>query len=84
MNIYYDGWLWGDYHDYLALPGGPIISELGAQALPSIGELRGLVGDQWSPDWEKLALHNFDYDASFHVARVRMGNSWQELVRNSQ
>jgi len=80
----YLGWYSGDYHGYLALPGGPIISELGAQALPSVDEVRDMAGDAWPPDWEKLAYHDFQYDQTFHVARVAMGNNWQEFVQNSQ
>ena len=80
----YLGWYSGDYHGYLALPGGPMISELGAQALPSVEEVREMVGDTWPPDWEKLAYHDFQYDQTFHVARIVMGDNWQEFVRNSQ
>jgi beta-mannosidase len=80
----YEGWYSGSYRHYLALPGGPIISELGAQALPSVEEVREMVGDAWPPDWEKLAYHDFQYDQTFHVARVAMGSNWAEFVENSQ
>ena len=80
----YSGWYGGDYHDYQRLPGGPIISELGAQALPSVDEMREMVGSEWPPDWEKLAYHDFQYDQTFHVAQVAMGRDWQEFVGNSQ
>ena len=80
----YEGWYGGDYHNYLSLPGGPIISELGAQAFPSLEETRAMVGDAWPPDWKKLAYHDFQYDQTFHVARIPMGNTWAEFVENSQ
>ncbi|MBZ5562155.1 MAG: beta-galactosidase [Acidobacteriia bacterium] len=80
----YEGWYGGDYHNYLALPGGPIISELGAQALSSLEEMRAMVGDAWPPDWQKMAYHDFQYDQTFHVARVPLGTGWPEFVRNSQ
>lgn len=80
----YEGWYGGDYHDYMKLPGGPIISELGAQALPSAAEMREMVGTGWPPDWEKLAYHDFQYDQTFHVARVPLGRDWEEWVDNSQ
>ncbi len=80
----YQGWYGGDYHNYLALPGGPIISELGAQALPSVEEMRAMVGDAWPPDWQKMAYHDYQYDQTFHVAQVSMGKNWPEFVQNSQ
>jgi beta-mannosidase len=80
----YAGWYDGDFHDYLKLPGGPIISELGAQALPSLEEMRETIGSAWPPDWKKLAYHDFQYDQTFHVARVPLGHGWEEFVANSQ
>jgi len=80
----YAGWYGGDFHDYQKLPGGPIISELGAQALPSVEEMRAMVGSEWPPDWAKLAYHDFQFDQTFHVAQVPMGRDWQEFVGNSQ
>lgn len=80
----YAGWYEGDFHDYLKLPGGPIISELGAQALPSVGEMRAMMGSEWPPDWKKLGYHDFQYDQTFHVARVPLGRDWEEFVGNSQ
>jgi beta-mannosidase len=81
---HYEGWYSGDYHNYLATPGGPIISELGAQALPSLEETRQMFGDAWPPDWQKMAYHDFQYEQTFHVAKVEMGSNWAEFVANSQ
>jgi beta-mannosidase len=80
----YAGWYRGDYHDYGALPGGPVISELGAQALASVEEMEKMVGDSWPPDWKKMAYHDFQYDQTFHVARISMGRDWTDFVGNSQ
>lgn len=80
----YAGWYDGDFHDYAKLPGGPIISELGAQALPSVEEMREIAGSEWPPDWNKLAYHDFQYDQTFHVARVPMGRDWEQFVASSQ
>jgi beta-mannosidase len=80
----YEGWYSGDFRNYLGLPGGPIISELGAQAFPSLEEVREMFGEAWPPDWEKLAYHNFQYEQTFHVAKVPLGSSWPEFVENSQ
>jgi beta-mannosidase len=80
----YEGWYGGNYHNYQTLPGGPIISELGAQALPSVEEMKAMVGAVWPPDWQRMAYHDFQYDQTFHVARVKMGTSWPEFVKNSQ
>jgi beta-mannosidase len=81
---FYEGWYGGDYHNYLKTPGGPIISELGAQALPSLQEAREMFGEAWPPDWEKLAYHDFQYEQTFHVGRVPLGANWSEFVENSQ
>jgi beta-mannosidase len=80
----YVGWYYGHYRDYSALPATPVNSEFGAQALPSLDEMRAMVGDTWPPDWEALAYHDFQYDQTFHVAGVEMGNNWEEFVHNSQ
>ena len=81
---HYEGWYAGDYHNYVATPGGPIISEIGAQALPSLEETRQMFGDAWPPDWQKMAYHDFQYEQTFHIARVEMGSNWAEFVANSQ
>lgn len=81
---HYQGWYSGDYHNYVSTPGGPIISEIGAQALPSLEETRAMFGDAWPPDWQKMAYHDFQYEQTFHIAKVSMGSNWGEFVANSQ
>lgn len=80
----YDGWYSGHYRDYTALPATPILTEFGAQALPNLEALKEMIGESWPPDWNKLAYHDFQYDQTFHVAKIPLGNSWKEFVENSQ
>ncbi len=80
----YPGWILWDYHDYLTLPGAPMVTEFGAQAFPSLEETHALFGDEWPPDWSKLAYHGFRYQDAFLVAKLPIGNSWTVLVENSQ
>ena len=80
----YEGWYDGDYHNYKTAPRGPIISELGAQALPSLEETREMFGDAWPPDWEKLAYHDFQFEQTFKMAKLPMPSNWNEFVSNSQ
>jgi beta-mannosidase len=80
----YVGWYRGHYRDYSALPATPILTEFGAQALPNVESLQQFAGDQWPPDWTRLAYHDFQYDQTFNVAGVDPGESWEAFVRNSQ
>jgi len=81
----YPGWYWGEPRDYIELPGAPILTEFGAQALPSAVEVRQMRGgEQWPPDWRGLAYHDFQYDQTFHVAGIELGASLEEFVANSQ
>jgi len=80
----YLGWYGGDYHAYVATVSGPIVSELGAQALPSVEEMKDMAGSNWPPDWNKMAYHDFQYEQTLHIANVRMGANWEEFVENSQ
>ncbi len=81
----YPGWYWGHYRDFLALPGAPLPSEFGAQALPRAGLLRRVLGEAaWPPRWEVWAYHNFQPHETFRVAGVEVGDSLEEFVENSQ
>ncbi len=80
----YPGWYYGDLRDYALLGGTPILTEFGAQALPKVADAQHMGGEQWPPDWGKLAFHDFQYDQTFLVAGVERGNSWEEFVANSQ
>jgi beta-mannosidase len=80
----YVGWYRGHTRDYVSLPATPVLTEFGAQALPSLASVREMFGDDWPPDWDALAYHDFQYDQTFHVAGIAMGDNWDEFVRNSQ
>jgi beta-mannosidase len=80
----YGGWYSGHYRDYSALPGTPILTEFGAQALPDAQYVKEMVGGNWPPDWKKMAYHDFQFDQTFNVANVSLGNNWEEFVENSQ
>lgn len=80
----YEGWYEGDYHNYADTPGGPIISEMGAQALPSLAEVHEMFGTSWPPDWKKLAYHDFQYEQTFKTVKLPMPTNWDYFVENSQ
>ncbi len=81
----YPGWYFGSPEEFKALPGGRMITEFGAQALPSLPESIALNGgDFWPPDWDRLAFHDFQYDQTFFVAKVDRGDNWETFVNNSQ
>ena len=80
----YGGWYGGHIRDYSALPGTPILTEFGAQALPDVESVKQMVGESWPPDWKKMAYHDFQYDQTFHVAGVPLGDNWEAFVENSQ
>lgn len=81
----YPGWYWGHLRDFLAIPGAPLPSEFGAQALPRAELLRQMLGEAaWPPRWEDWAYHNFQPDQTFNVAGVAIGDSLERFVQNSQ
>jgi beta-mannosidase len=80
----YRGWYGGHYRDYTSLPGAPLLTEMGLQALPDVDLLHDMFGDTWPPDWDAMAYHDFQYDQTFHVAGIEMGRNWEEFSANSQ
>ena len=82
----YDGWYWGKKDYYAAAPMGPLVTEFGAQALPSLSSLKEIVGDKnlFPPDWKVWEYHNFQIDQTFNIAKVKMGNSIESFIENSQ
>lgn len=81
----YPGWYYGHLRDFLALPGAPLPSEFGAQALPRAELLKKIFGEKaWPPDFALWSYHNFQPHETFRVAGVRMGQSLEEFVENSQ
>lgn len=82
----YPGWYFGEAAGYEALPGKPFVNEYGAQALPCREMLEEMFSPEqlWPPDWEAWKYHDFQYDETFHVAGIAMGNSLGEFIANSQ
>ncbi|MGE5498015.1 MAG: glycoside hydrolase family 2 protein, partial [Syntrophothermus sp.] len=82
----YDGWYWGKADHYEAAPMGPLVTEFGAQALPEKDSLAEIfqIDNLFPPDWEKWEYHNFQYEQTFMIARVEIGNSIDEFISFSQ
>ena len=81
----YSGWYGGHLSDYLRPDAGPLLSEYGAQALPSVAEVRKMAGGhEWPLDYKKLEYHDFQPEQTFKYAKVKTGNSLEEFVENSQ
>lgn len=86
----YPGWYYGHWSMFagtLETPlGAPFVNEFGAQALPNIESMKAMLPWEklWPPDWRAWAYHNFQYEQTFHVAKIVMGNSLAEFVKNSQ
>jgi beta-mannosidase len=86
----YPGWYWEESVVKDA-PGSitaesPFYSEFGAQGLPEVSTLKKMFkpADLWPPKWSEWAFRDFQYFQTFNVAKVPMGNSIDEFVRNSQ
>jgi beta-mannosidase len=82
----YHGWYYGQLAEYAALPGAPLVTEFGAQALPNVETLREIFSpaDLWPPRWERWAFHDFQYEQTFWVAGVELGDSLEAFVESSQ
>lgn len=85
----YPGWYYGNRHQFAARPGGPLVTEFGAQALPNRESLERIVGPdhlwpQTQADWERWFYHDFQYDTTFQVAQIERGASVDEFIANSQ
>jgi beta-mannosidase len=82
----YPGWYYGHWSMFADIPGAPFVNEFGAQALPNMESMCEILPEEklWPPDWGAWAYHNFQYDQTFHIARIEMGGSLEEFVQNSQ
>ena len=82
----YPGWYYGSYLEYRETPAQPLVTEFGAQALPSEKLLRETfpAAQLFPPDWEEWAYHNFQYHETFHVAGIKTGRSLHAFVKDSQ
>ena len=82
----YEGWYWGKKDFYAAAPMGPLVTEFGAQGLPILNSMKNIVGEDnlFPPKWSLWEYHNFQVDQTFNIAKVKMGNSIEEFIKNSQ
>ena len=82
----YPGWFVGKMEYFNSLPGCPLVTEFGAQALPSLPSLKKIIPSQslWPPDWQKWSYYNFVYDQTFHNSPVRKGKTLRAFIANSQ
>jgi beta-mannosidase len=85
----YPGWYQGVAADYSKLPGTPLISEYGAQALPSAASLRrtfpeALAWPDTDADWQEWMFRDFQKEITFQRAKVPMGSSLEEFSAASQ
>lgn len=82
----YPGWYTSHYFEFHSLPAAPFINEFGAQALPNLETIREMMKEDelWPPKWSVWAYYDFQYDPTFNVAQIDMGNSLEEFIENSQ
>lgn len=82
----YDGWYWGTAEHYISVPMGPLVTEFGAQALPDADSLRKFIPEDqlFPPDWNFWKYHDFQYEQTFQIAKIKPGGSIEEFVSNSQ
>jgi len=80
----YPGWYDGELRDFETLPSTPVVSEFGAQGLPSAMEMRRMLGASvWPPDARWLDF-GFETRSTFVVAGIERGNTLEEFIANSQ
>ena len=89
MSTHGWGWYSGNWQDYGKPTHEAFITEFGAQALPDLAGLRKIFGEEnmWPDTDEKWALwdyHNSQKHETFDLARVSMGASPEESIRNTQ
>jgi len=82
----YEGWYWGRKENYISTPMGPLVTEFGAQALPEKDSLVKFIPEKFlnNPESEKWSYHNFQFEQTFHIAKIEKGASIDEFIENSQ
>ena len=83
------GWYALEPEAYDEVTEEPLITEFGAQALPSLKTLKGLFSPEqlWpdsDADWEAWTFRNFQQKETFEIAKVEQGRHIQEFIANSQ
>ncbi|MBY5944032.1 glycoside hydrolase family 2 protein [Photobacterium rosenbergii] len=83
------GWYSGSYQDYRTYQPSMIVSEFGAQAMPSWALLQEILeGDGSWPLSEQvlntLGYHNYQHHETMNIAAVQQGESLSHFWNNSQ
>ncbi len=82
------GWYSGHWQDYAQATDQPLITEFGAQALPSLPVWASIVPlseDLAHPkNYQQWQFHNFQPKETFEIAQVDPGQNVAELIRNTQ
>jgi beta-mannosidase len=87
------GWYSGNWRDHNKASRVSIVSEFGAQALPDVATLEGIIppNDLWpattdpkDPNWQSWEYHNFQPLETFKNAGVQRGDSLESFVDHSQ
>jgi beta-mannosidase len=83
------GWYSGSWLDYNQPTNISLVAEYGAQALPDINHLRKIIGEEdlWpitDQQWDRWEFHNFRRKEAFKYAKIPMGNTPAEFIRNTQ
>jgi len=78
----YPGWYWGSWTDVHELPGGALVSEYGAQAVPALETLRRFLPEGSSADdW---AYHGFQHYENEAKAGVTWDMPIDEVIERTQ
>lgn len=83
------GWYSGSWKDYAKPATRGLITEFGAQALPSLESLRRIFPEAalfptTEAEWELWRFHNFQKKETFEIAGVEQGETVEELIANTQ
>ena len=83
------GWYSNSYLRYAEPTVQPLITEFGAQALPSLPSLKKIFSDAdlfptTEASWAKWKYHNFQARETFEVAGVKQGKNTAEFIQNTQ
>ncbi|OAN13798.1 beta-mannosidase [Photobacterium jeanii] len=87
------GWYSGKYQDYKTAQFTPIVSEFGAQAMPSLAMIEAILSDvgitpnEWPLSKKALATlsyHNYQPHETLMIAKVPQGESLSQFHQNTQ
>jgi len=83
------GWYSGTWRDFRKSTSQSLVSEFGAQAVPDLSTLQTFLtpGQLWPIEGSNLEVwsyHNFQLKELTEIAKVPVGKSVEELIRNTQ